>query len=262
MQYRITYACTSHPGRVRRANQDNFICCGQFLQSDGSGLPLPLQGAVLSGAEPLFGVFDGMGGEQCGEMAAFLAARSASKLKIHGNGLAALESFCRRANRAVCEYAADNGISSIGATVAMLLFKNRKVMLCNIGDSKIFRLRKGVLTQISTDHLCAAPFGVKPALSQSLGTPPEQMQIVPFFLKERCRVKDIYLICSDGLTDMLTNEEIQAVLASAPVKSAVELLLEQALEKGGKDNTTILLCRIDKKPWGLFRKKAKQKREV
>lgn len=253
MGYRILYSCVSHPGKVRRVNQDNFICNGKYLQIEGGNLSFPLCGTCVSADNPLFGIFDGMGGEQCGEVAAYIAALRASTLAVHGDGQKALAAFCQRTNQAICNFSARNGVSSAGTTAAMLLF-GKKLILCNIGDSKVFRFRCGELEQLSTDHVCMAPFGVKPPLSQNLGIPPEETKIEPYFLKTAYAAGDVYLICSDGLTDMLANEEIKNVLASVPAESAAEQLLEQALEKGGKDNTTIILCKVEKEPHGLFRR--------
>ena len=145
----------------------------------------------------------------------------------------------------------------MGTTAAVVLFEGRNVHICNIGDSKVFRYRDGQLLQLSKDHLCFAPFGVKPALSQSLGIPPEKLRLEPFYMRTDCAEADMYLICSDGLTDMLTNEEIQAVLSSNSATPTVTRLLELALRNGGKDNITIILCKIEKEPGGLFRKSAR-----
>ncbi len=261
MGYRILYSCVSHPGKVRRINQDNYLCGGQYMPSDGSGSDKLLQGVCLPPANPLFGVFDGMGGEQYGEVASFIAARRASRLRIPRDAGEVLPYFCQKANREICDFAAKNGVSSTGTTAAMLLFTKKRIHLCNIGDSKIFRLRKGKLEQLSVDHLCVAPFGAKPALSQNLGLPPEESVIEPFFLKLGYTVGDLYLLCSDGLTDMVPTEEIEKTLSSLPLKSAAQRLLEQALEGGGKDNTTVMLCKIEKEPWRLFHRKPLEKRE-
>jgi protein phosphatase len=261
VSYRILYACISHPGKVRQINQDNFICNGQYMPIENGEITLPLHGSCISTDNPVFGIFDGMGGEQCGEVAAHIAAQYASTLAVGRDGIDALDTFCRNANQAICEFSAENGVSSTGTTAAMLLFTKKKICLCNIGDSKVFRFRDGELTQLSTDHLCLAPFGVKPPLSQNLGISPEEMRIDPYFLKIGYTIADTYLICSDGLTDMVTNEEIKEILSSAPINTAIEQLLNRALEKGGKDNTTIILCRIEKEPQWLFLRKTKEKRE-
>lgn len=255
VQYRITYACVSHPGKVRKTNQDNFICAGQYMPLDAKTAQTPLHGSCLSTDNLVFGVFDGMGGEQCGEVAAHIAAQRAASLPVQKDGIETLSAFCQEANQAIVDFASENDIFSTGSTAAMLLFTPKKIFLCNIGDSKIFRLRSGNLEQISTDHLGLAPFGVKPPLSQSLGISPDEMTIDPYCLKLGYTPEDIYLICSDGLTDMVTTAEIQQFLSHTPIDSAAEQLLALALEKGGKDNTTVLLCKIGKvSRWPFLRK--------
>lgn len=261
MQYKILYACVSHLGKVRQTNQDNFICDGRYMELDGNDLIFPLCGACISSEGPLFGVFDGMGGEQCGEIAAHIAAQLASGLKVKGNGMEQLAAFCTEANQAICDRTKELDLRSIGTTAAMLLF-SQKIILCNIGDSKVFRFRRGELEQLSMDHICPAPFGVKPPLSQSLGMPADEIRIEPYFLKCNYVNGDVYLICSDGLTDMLTNEEIGGILASENVENAATQLLDKALEKGGIDNTTIILCKIEKAPLSIFQLKSLRKREV
>ncbi len=253
MRYKILYDCITHTGRVRSVNQDNFACFGRYMHAGNAGQTFPLQGICHSDDTPLFGVFDGMGGEQFGEEASYLAARQGAKLETGRDCKKALLRLCRDANLEICDFAETNHINSMGTTAAMLVFQGRHAHICNIGDSKVFRLRDGILEQLSKDHLCIAAYGMKPALSQSLGIPPEKMRLDPFYRREDCRDGDLYLICSDGLTDMLTHEEIQAVLASASGSSAIVRLLEMALANGGKDNTTIILCKVEKERSGLFR---------
>lgn len=257
MRYQILYDCITHPGKVRSVNQDNFACFGRYMHAGNAGQTFPLQGVCGSRDKPLFAVFDGMGGEQFGEEASYLAARLASRLEPGHNCKKALLDFCREANLEVCGFAEQNHISSMGTTAAMILFQDRNAHICNIGDSKVFRLRDGQLQQLSRDHLSVAAYGMKPALSQSLGIPPEKMRLDPFYVKTDCVPGDLYLICSDGLTDMVTNEEIERQLSSPAGSPAVVRLLEQALKAGGNDNTTIILCRVETESAGLFRKHAR-----
>lgn len=254
MRHMILYGCTSHPGKVRAVNQDNFACFGQYMHAGNLKKTFPLQGSCDSRSKPLFGVFDGMGGEQFGEEASYLASRLASKFHPGLNCKKALLQYCREANLEICDFADKNHIHSMGTTAAMILFQGQQAHICNIGDSKVLRFRGGRLEQLSKDHLCFAPFGVKPALSQSLGIPPEKMRLEPFYAKADCSPGDLFLICSDGLTDMLTNQEIQAVLASDPSPRAISRLLELALANGGKDNVTIILCKFEEAASALSRK--------
>ena len=74
MAYQIEYAYTCHIGKVRNNNEDNFWCCGESLDSENKGMSHVCSGHIKQADLPLLAVFDGMGGESCGEMAAFLAA--------------------------------------------------------------------------------------------------------------------------------------------------------------------------------------------
>ena len=215
---------------------------------------LPLSGTIDNSYHPLFGVFDGMGGEEQGEVAALIAAKCASKLYIGNQSSVDLVEFCKQANKKICDYATKNNIVSMGTTAALLLFSEKDIFLCNIGDSKIFRYSNGELEQISVDHYAVAAHGLKPPLSQNLGIPAAEMIIEPYVAKGKYNSGDIYLICSDGLTDMVSNEIISEVLKKHEFEPAASKLLELALENGGKDNITLILCKVERKPITLISK--------
>lgn len=261
MQYKIHYSCLSHIGNVRSVNQDNFICDGLYMENDGTPIEFPLCGIKTSKEVSVFGIFDGMGGEECGEIASYIASKTASDIEIGKDATEALSKFCQKANLAICDYATLHDISSMGTTAAMLVFTEKEVALCNIGDSKIFRLCDGKLEQISMDHVAVAAFGVKPPLSQNLGIPPNELVIDPYLARGPYNDGDIYLICSDGLTDMVSVEEITEVLNSNPIEAAITTLLDKALAGGGKDNTTIILCKIERQSGWFFNRKRHTKRK-
>lgn len=254
MKYNIHYSYVSHVGNVRSVNQDNIICGGLYIEPNGN-IEFPLSGVKSSKTPLVLGIFDGLGGEERGEEASYIAAHNATELKIGKDVVADLARFCNKTNLDICEYASKNEISSMGTTAAMLTFTGKSITLCNIGDSKIFRFCDGVLEQISTDHVTTAAFGVKPPLSQNLGIPPNELIINPYFAQGLYNDGDVYLICSDGITDMITNEEITEVLGSKPVKEACAELLEKALANGGRDNATIILCRIERVSGRFFKRK-------
>lgn len=263
MQYSISYWCTSHIGNVRSTNQDNFICDGRFMDINDGTITFPLCGTRVSKDHSVFGIFDGMGGEECGEVASYIAARDASAMEVGKDPLTAFSQFCQKANTDICNYASENGISAMGTTAAMLAFTTKGITLCNIGDSKIFRFCNGLLEQISEDHLAVAAFGVKPPLSQNLGIPPTELIIDPYLAQGFYSPGDIYLICSDGLTDMVTTEEITGILCAKPADEATGELLNKALENGGRDNISIILCKIERKSgWFFSRMRQPEKKEV
>lgn len=253
MKYNIHYSCVSHTGSVRTVNQDNIICDELYITPNGS-ISFPLNGVKSSKNPSVFGVFDGLGGEERGEVASYIAAKNAAAIKPGKDPVAELVRFCNKTNDDICKYTSKNNLSSMGTTAAMLAFTDKGITLCNIGDSKIFRFCRGLLEQISTDHIAAAAFGVKPPLSQNLGIPPTELIVEPYFAKGLYNDGDIYLICSDGLTDMVTTDEIAAELSSKPIEAACTELLEKAFANGGHDNITIILCKIERVP-GLFSKR-------
>lgn len=261
MHYKIHYSCLSHIGNVRSINQDNFICDGRYMGTDDTPIEFPLCGTKTSKDISVFGIFDGMGGEECGEIASYIASKAATEIVIGKDATADLSQFCHKANNDICDYATLHEVSTMGTTAAMLAFTEKEVALCNIGDSKIFRLCNGTLEQISMDHVAVAAFGVKPPLSQNLGIPPNELVIDPYLARGPYNDGDIYLICSDGLTDMVSVDGITEVLVSAPIEASITQLLEKALANGGKDNTTIILCKIERQSGWFFNRKRHTKRK-
>lgn len=261
MHYDIHFACISHIGNIRSINQDNFICDGRYMEVNDENMEFPLCGTKVSKNVSVFGIFDGMGGEECGEIASYIASKTASTIEIGKEATADLSQLCQKANAEICDYATLHEVSAMGTTAAMLVFAEKEVVLCNIGDSKIFRLCDDTLEQISKDHVVVSAFGVKPPLSQNLGIPPNELVIDPYLARGAYNDGDVYLICSDGLTDMVSVAEITEVLISKPIEEAITLLLDKALANGGKDNTTIILCKIERQSGWFFKRKRHIKRK-
>lgn len=245
MKYRISYSCLSHIGNCRKTNQDCFLCASNCIYSGAKGNETEeIHGSINASENHIFGVFDGMGGEECGEIASYLAAEAASKFIMNGLPQEILKTICDKANTEIYEYALTNSIGTMGTTAALLLFAKKEICLCNVGDSKIFRCSKGSLVQISQDHVYSLSIKGKPPLTQYLGIPPSEMEVHPYFSIGSYQEGDIYLICSDGLTDMVSTERIADILASRPFINAANDLLSEALTNGGRDNITIIVCKI------------------
>lgn len=244
MSYTVKYFCVCHVGNRRSMNQDNYICCGRYRNTDDEKTESVAFGAASSEDAPLIGVFDGMGGEERGEVASLIASEVASRTKFGKDPAKELYSFCREANLKICDFAEKNSLSSTGTTAAMLVFAKDDIFLCNIGDSKIFKYSNGSLDQISFDHVASGDFGKKPPLTQNLGIPENEMIIEPYISKGSYGDGDVYLICSDGLTDMVQTDEIKEIVGRDDVASAAKALLVRALENGGRDNTTVILCKV------------------
>ena len=185
MTYRINYAYTCHAGKVRSNNEDNFWCCGEILPSQNLGMQEVRGGERLRESFPVLIVFDGMGGESQGEMAAYLASQEFGKYYGQNKGKLRRqpENFlleaCQIMNQAVCSYSASNRINAMGTTMAMIVFARKSVYICNLGDSRIYQQSQGQIRQISSDHVLRSYMFGKAPLTQFLGVEESEMKLEP-----------------------------------------------------------------------------------
>lgn len=252
MGFVIEAACGCNKGKVRKNNEDNFFFDGKCLEVENDGLKNPayIETPVKRGL--CYAVFDGMGGENFGEIASFTAARQMQQTeRTLGDYLIPEKKYLYRLsmslNEAVLQAKREQCTDRMGTTMVALYFSGRYVYVCNIGDSRAYRLRDGEFLQISEDHIEHRPERErkKAPLTQHLGIDPEDMLIDPHIAKGNLRKGDMYLLCSDGLTDMLSNLEISCLMHdSTSVDECANHLIQAALDKGGRDNTTVIVCRI------------------
>lgn len=247
-------ACGCSTGKIRRNNEDNFCFQGRTLPQDNNGLSEILQESGEVDDSRYFGVFDGMGGEAFGDEAAYLAASELKRRADERSGPAerVLLETCTAANQKICAAARRHGAGRMGSTAAMLGLDGRQACVVNLGDSKVYLFRQRTLQQLSVDHTDQALMqlhGVtnrKPRLTQHLGIEPSEMVIEPAVCRVALMSGDQFLICSDGLTDMLSVAEIEKILqtVSSPFNQ-VEILINSALSHGGKDNITVINCLVE-----------------
>ncbi len=254
--YRIIASCISHRGRVRENNEDNLYFDGKYLEEKHLGLERAVTIHRDTGQLQTFAVFDGMGGEKDGEVASYLAAVHLRQELNHLPGWQKtprdfLADVCRKVNQAICDEARNRKAEGMGTTAAILCFQEEEMTVCNLGDSPVFLLREGEMLPLHEEHTNRhfleeqGITGRKPSLTQCLGIAPEEMAIHPYIHEDDLKEGDQYLICSDGLTDMVPKEEIMEILQdNLTPGECVEKLQERALEQGGKDNITVILCRI------------------
>jgi len=261
MAYQIEYAYTCHIGKIRNNNEDNFWCCGDSLEAQNQGMSHIRSGYMKQSEYPLLAVFDGMGGESCGEMAAFLAAEACgehfktAKDGIRNDPEEFLNEICESMNQAICDYGRTNKINSMGTTAALLAFAEDAVYSCNLGDSRIYKSDREKFYQISQDHVLGRSLFGKAPLTQYLGMEEENLQLEPSISRQKIKIGDRFLLCSDGITDMLSDGEIADILSrDIPVAKTVEILVDRALKKGGRDNITVVLCEIMEQPRNMFRR--------
>lgn len=261
MAYQIEYAYTCHIGKIRNNNEDNFWCCGDSLEAQNQGMSHIRSGYMKQSEYPLLAVFDGMGGESCGKMAAFLAAEACgehfktAKDGIRNDPEEFLNEICESMNQAICDYGRTNKINSMGTTAALLAFAEDAVYSCNLGDSRIYKSDREKFYQISQDHVLGRSLFGKAPLTQYLGMEEENLQLEPSISRQEIKIGDRFLLCSDGITDMLSDGEIADILSrDIPVAKTVEILVDRALKKGGRDNITVVLCEIMEQPRNMFRR--------
>lgn len=256
---KIQASVMSHPGSCRRENEDNFCFNGKILKSNATRRPIRLK--EKRNVPVLMGVFDGMGGLKAGERASFLAAQTACEALKRVKEVKAFDKWqieiCKKANELVCNEMKEIYKQRIGTTASMLCFRDSQYHLCNLGDSPIFLFRDGNLQPIFQEHteranqalIRGTEAGIvqkKYKLTQHIGIFEEEMEIEPFVCSGEVCDGDRFLIVSDGLTDMVEEAQIRAVLQENKSDAdAVEQLLNKALANGGKDNITIICIDIE-----------------
>ncbi len=252
------YAVTD-VGRVRKNNEDNFYVNG-FYKTDTAMNDLEYEDRPHI-AEGFFAVCDGMGGEDNGEAASLYAV---SVMKEYQKAFRkdfeeAVQAYVEAANERICQ---DMRAMSVrmGSTVAGLYIKNGVARSFNCGDSRVYLQHEGQLFMITHDHTRAqqlvdagllAPEEMnshkgKHQLTLHLGIYPEECVITPYISSPFEVVSgDMILICSDGVTDMLTDEDINRIIdpEKSAEKNAIEIV-EWALERGGRDNTTAVVIAV------------------
>ena len=209
---------------------------------------------------PLFAVADGMGGARAGEVAARLAAAALEEMSTDALGEEAVTSLIEKANSRIWERSlADPATAGMGTTVTAALVDAAEgtVTIGHVGDSGAYRLRGDSFQQLSTDHSLVAELvqsGVltpeeaerhpqRSAITRALGTDPAvevEVQTIPG------EIGDLFLLCSDGLSVMLGDDEIAAAIKSAErdPQAAGEALVAAANAHGGEDNITVVLFEL------------------
>lgn len=247
-KYAIAYYCISVMGKVRTNNEDNFFCDGKIRSESELSKDLSFGGEISSYDNKMMAVYDGMGGEEYGELASFIAAAVTKRFCEESNTESEyLQQLCQIINNKICQQTAISDISLMGTTGAMIQFNKKEIFIANIGDSRIYKISGKEMMQISLDHIAGGFAQYKAPLTQFLGLDNAD-EFEPFIAKGNYNVGDYFLICSDGITDMLSDEEIFSTIKEhSDVHTAAQTLVEKALENGGTDNTTLILCKIFKK---------------
>lgn len=215
----------------------------------------------------LFVLADGMGGHKAGEIAAREAVSTLCRMMRkalahrHTMGIKELARVLKNAiehvNASIYKLGhADEQLRGMGTTLCCVQFHHDGVIYAHVGDSRIYRLRKKKLDQLTSDHSLVRElidlgqinekqipeFLYKNIITKAVGTEPNVEPSV-----HTCDIvdKDLYLMCTDGLTDLLKKEEIESILNHAPsIREATKTLINAAKERGGYDNITVVIMKV------------------
>lgn len=240
------YAAT-HPGMVRKHNEDCYMV-NHYFASEGE-FYLPTHGGDLCVA-----VADGIGGGRGGEIASALTLETISKM-VFPAGPEDILKLIKDSNTSILRYAEESEMKGMGTTLCGLICSGRDILTFNLGDSRVYRYRNGYITPVTKDHTLAYVMfeqgeisfeDIRNSTNRSIiynyvGRDPDSLQIDQESFQGRFEAGDVFLVCTDGLYGMVTEEEIgKALQEEISLQQAVVKLIAQANENGGKDNITVV----------------------
>jgi serine/threonine protein phosphatase PrpC len=228
--------CRSDTGRQRRENEDSAYA-----------------------ASPLFVVADGMGGAQAGEVASRIAVEAFQDgLGGAGSPEERLAERVRTANRQIHDRSqTETGREGMGTTLTAAYVDDSQLAIAHVGDSRAYLFRDGELSRLTQDHSLvdelvrrgklteeqAADHPQRSIITRALGPEPD-VEVDTFTYP--MRAGDVLLLCSDGLTSMISEQDVARVLASADgLDQAARALIQEANDAGGRDNITVVLFRLE-----------------
>ncbi len=229
-------SCRTDPGRQRRDNEDSA-----FVRA------------------PVFVVADGMGGAQAGEVASRIAIEAFERgLPEAGTPESRLADRVREANRQIYEHSLEaRDRAGMGTTLTAAYLDDARLALAHVGDSRAYLFRKGSLTRLTQDHSLVEELVKQGKLTEEEAAEHPQRSIITRALGPEPEVEvdtstvdvepgDLLLLCSDGLTTMVTEERVAEILAEdGPVDQIAQTLIDEANRAGGRDNITVVLLRLE-----------------
>jgi protein phosphatase len=228
-------AAVTDPGRTRRHNEDAYVI-----------------------EPPLFAIADGMGGAQAGEVASRLATAALKEAGANGGGEQRIADLIQEANRRVYDRSSsDPNTSGMGTTITVALVEDDYVAFGHVGDSRAYLIRNAQMEQLTEDHSLvnellktgklsreeAETHPQRSVITRALGTDPD-VDVDTFSVQAESG--DLFLLCSDGLTDMVSEESILDVVERNrdDIDGALRALVKAANRGGGQDNITVVAFEI------------------
>lgn len=228
----------THTGNVRELNEDSFL--------DNT-------------EQQLWAVADGMGGHQAGDLASQMIVASLSdfrRTQYLGKNIDNLSAMIKTVNRRLLAMAQQRHAEIIGSTLVLFHVINRYGVCVWAGDSRIYRYRNGRLRQLTRDHTYQTELDEQSVLPDQL---PEwlandnmitravggEKDLSLDYQIHEIRTGDIFLLCSDGLTGEVSDEEISGILSTSSLKKKMKQLFKLATSRAAKDNITAILVNAD-----------------
>jgi PPM family protein phosphatase len=228
-------AAVTDPGRTRRHNEDSYVI-----------------------EPPLFAIADGMGGAQAGEVASGLATAALKEGQADAGGQQRIADLIQEANRRVYDRSSsDPNTSGMGTTITVALVEDDHVAFGHVGDSRAYLIRDASMEQLTEDHSLvnellktgklsreeAETHPQRSVITRALGTDPD-VDVDTFSV--RAENGDLFLLCSDGLTDMVSEESILDLVERHrdDIDGALRALVKEANRGGGQDNITVVAFEI------------------
>jgi serine/threonine protein phosphatase PrpC len=251
-QLRLDVAQLTDVGRKRPHNEDNMAYV------------IPKDPQVMAKKGALFIVADGMGGHAAGEVASEIAVDTVSKAYYQNDNediTTSLLYAIKRANTSIHQRAAENMLrSGMGTTCVAAVLRGSTAYIANVGDSRAYLVRKGAVKQISQDHSWveeqvraglltrdqARSHAQRNVITRSLGTQPD-VEIDVF--SEPLEEGDSLILCTDGLSGLIGDDELRAIVDQYVPQESVYHLVERANENGGSDNITAIVMRVLELGW-------------
>lgn len=260
MAVNLTVCARTDTGLVRKANEDAFVVADL---TSGSALHEPQVASRLEVGDRgvLLAVSDGLGGHAAGEVASALVVESLRRSMCRSipddprRVDALVEEAARRANHAVWQAAHQAGRERMGATLTAVFLHGPHAHIAEVGDSRAYLLRGGVIQQVTRDQSYVQLLidsGVSPGeaqrsplssvVLQAMGTRPEvKVALGRLALRQR----DCLIVCSDGLSNKVGLEELRwAVLRSQRLDAACAAMVDLAKQRGGDDNITVIVAGV------------------
>ena len=247
LQMRI--AAMTHPGLIRTHNED---CIGVTDWSRASPMASPVIIECSIDEPRLCVVADGLGGHSAGEVASTLVVRELAAAASEFKGPESVKAALHAINKRLYDIMqASPQLIGMGSTIAGLVTIDLDICLFNVGDSRVYLAVGDYLRLLSKDDSADAKnsdpsqrTGINShGITQSLGGLSSFSPIDPHLIIRPAKPEDRYLLCSDGLTDMLDLDAIEASLTK-DARSSVERLVQEALTAGGVDNISVIIVEI------------------